>query len=97
MQRMPHSMILSITVALATALVSSASAVSAATAVPPPWKNCTQVNKKYPHGIGRVGARDKTTGTPVTTFKRSNKLYELALKNNKGLDRDKDGVACESA
>jgi hypothetical protein len=42
--------------------------------------------------LGRVGARDKTkSGDPVTTFRRSNRLYEL----NKGLDRDKDRIACE--
>lgn len=65
-------------------------------AIPPPWKNCAQVNRKYPHGVGRAGARDKTSGTPVTTFKRSNRLYALAIKYNKGLDRDKDGIACET-
>jgi hypothetical protein len=27
----------------------------------------------------------------VTNFRRSNRLYRL----NKGLDRDKDGIACE--
>jgi hypothetical protein len=37
-------------------------------------ENCTQVNKKYPHGVGRVRARDKTSGTRVTSFKRSNAL-----------------------
>jgi hypothetical protein len=29
----------------------------------------------------------------MTTFKRSKRLYEL----NKGLDRDKDRIACEKA
>jgi hypothetical protein len=60
-----------------------------------PWKNCTQVNKKYRHGVGRLGARDKTSGTPVTTFKRSNFLYKTAMRHNRGLDRDRDGIACE--
>jgi Excalibur calcium-binding domain len=69
--------------------------VAAAGAVAAPWKNCTQVNKRYPHGVGRAGARDKTSGTPVTTFKRSNALYRTAMRNNRGLDRDKDGIACE--
>jgi hypothetical protein len=32
---------------------------------------------------------------PVTTFKRSTALYNLAMRYNSGLDRDKDGVACE--
>jgi hypothetical protein len=55
------------------------------------------VNKRYPHGVGKVGARDKTSGTPVTNFKRSGRLYRLAMSYNKGLDRDKDGIACEKA
>jgi len=33
----------------------------------------------------------------VTNFKRSAKLYRLAMSYNRGLDRDKDGVACEQA
>jgi hypothetical protein len=33
----------------------------------------------------------------VTTFKRSTKLYFLAMSHNRGLDRDHDGVACEQA
>ena len=46
---------------------------------------------RYRHGIGRVGAHDKTTGVPVTNFYRSNRLYYL----NRHLDCDKDGIACE--
>jgi len=63
----------------------------ATSAVPSPWNNCTQVHTKYAHGVGRAGARDRVRGStpPVTTFKRSTRLY------NSGLDRDKDGVACE--
>jgi Excalibur calcium-binding domain len=60
------------------------------------YKNCTNLNKKYPHGLGKAGARDKTSGTPVTNFKRSTKLYKKAISFNRGLDRDKDGIACES-
>jgi hypothetical protein len=55
------------------------------------YKNCTALNKAYPHGVGRNGARDKTSGTPVTNFKVSNSLYAA----NRGSDRDGDGVACE--
>lgn len=58
-------------------------------------KNCTALHKKYPHGVGRVNAKDKTSGTPVKTFKKSNKLFATAMKYNKGLDRDKDKIACE--
>lgn len=60
-------------------------------ATPGKFKNCTALNKRYPHGVGKVGARDKTSGEPVTNFKRSNRLYQL----NKSSDRDKDGIACE--
>jgi hypothetical protein len=63
--------------------------------IPRLYKNCTNLNAKYPHGLGKVGARDKTSGDPVTTFKRSNRLYRIAMSYNKGLDRDKDGIACE--
>jgi hypothetical protein len=64
------------------------------------WKNCTGVNHKYPHGAGRVGATDSDTdgkrvADPVTNFKRSNRIYRVAMSYNKGLDRDKDGIACE--
>jgi hypothetical protein len=55
------------------------------------FKNCTALNKAYPHGVGRKGARDKTSGTPVTNFKVSNSLYTA----NRGSDRDGDGIACE--
>jgi hypothetical protein len=41
------------------------------------------------------GARDKTSGVPVTTFKHSTRLYRIAMKYNSGLDRDKDDIACE--
>lgn len=62
----------------------------------PAWtKNCTALHKKYPHGVGKVHARDKTSGKPVKNFKKSNKLYATAMKWNRGLDRDKDKIACE--
>jgi hypothetical protein len=48
-----------------------------------------------PHGVGRAGAHDKTSGTPVMNFKRSTRLYREAMKANSRLDRDKDGIACE--
>ena len=66
-------------------------------AAPALYKNCTNLNKTYAHGLGKVGARDHTSGTPVTNFKRSTKLYKLAMSYNRGLDRDKDGIACEKA
>ena len=57
------------------------------------YKNCTAMHRVWPHGVGRSGAEDRvTSGTPVTNFLRSTKLYG---KNTKS-DRDKDGVACEA-
>jgi hypothetical protein len=60
------------------------------------WRNCTAVNHKYPHGVGRRYAVDHvSSGTPVTDFKRSNRLFRIAMSHNKGLDRDHDKIACE--
>jgi len=66
-------------------------------AVPRLWQNCTNVHTKYRHGVGKAGARDRTRGStpPVTTFKRSTRLFNIAMKWNRGLDRDRDGIACE--
>ena len=55
------------------------------------FKNCTAMHKVYKHGVGRIGAHDRTSSTPVTTFKRSNAMYTA----NKNSDRDHDGIACE--
>lgn len=55
------------------------------------YKNCAALNKKFPHGVGIPGARDKTSGKKVTNYYRSKALY---LKN-KSRDRDKDNIACE--
>ncbi|MFI5428256.1 excalibur calcium-binding domain-containing protein [Aeromicrobium sp. UC242_57] len=68
-----------------------AMATSADAAPTKTYKNCTQLNKVYPHGVGKPGAKDKTSGKPVTNFKRSAAIY----KQNKKSDRDKDGIACE--
>lgn len=62
-------------------------------ATPKVYKNCTELNKKYPHGVGKKGARDKTSASSkrVTNFKVDTALYNA----NKKSDRDKDGIACE--
>lgn len=61
------------------------------------WTNCTQLHKKYKHGLGKLHARDHTkSGTnPVTNFYRSTRLYNIAIGYNSRLDADKDGIACE--
>jgi hypothetical protein len=45
--------------------------------------------------VGKRYAHDETSGTPVTNFKRSTLLYNRAMRVNRGLDRDKVGIACE--
>jgi Excalibur calcium-binding domain len=79
----------------ATAAINGAKAPAARDLIPRLYKNCTNLNKRYPHGIGRRFARDKTSGTPVTNFRRSTPLYRRAMGYNRGLDRDRDGIACE--
>ena len=59
------------------------------------FKNCTALNKVYAHGVGKSNAKDKTSGKPVTTFKKSTSLYKKVIGHRKGIDRDKDGIACE--
>jgi len=63
------------------------------------FSSCTALNKVYSHGVGRFGAKDSTSGTPVTDFRVASFLY---LSNNGpragsqyDLDRDNDGIACE--
>ena len=56
--------------------------------------NCTNLNKKWPHGVGLRTARDHTTGTPVRNFK-NNRAYWAAERHNGTLDRDNDRIACE--
>ncbi len=76
------------------AMVATAPAAdAAATGI---YKNCTALHGKWAHGVGKAKAHDKTSGTPVTNFLHSTKQYNAAMKKNKGLDRDKDGIACES-
>ena len=59
--------------------------------------NCTNFNKRCPHGVGTARAHDHTSGTAVTSFKRSNKIYWRAERHNPDLDRDNDRIACEKA
>jgi hypothetical protein len=86
-----------VTLTLAAAV---AAAVVAGTAVPASasvpirtFRNCTAMHKVYPHGVGKRGAHDHTSGRPVTNFFRNNRLYAA----NTSLDRDRDGIACEKA
>lgn len=80
------------TAAVAAVLSAVALAGPAHAAPPKSFANCDAMHHVYPHGVGRPGAHDHTSGTPVTTFKRSSALYDA----NHGSDRDGDGIACEA-
>ena len=86
----------------ATATIVLVVAGSATAAAPKSYKNCTAMNKAYPHGVGKKGARDKTSSsTRVTNFKVSNRVYAYndgkapRHRGERDLDRDNDGIACE--
>ena len=66
-------------------------------AIPAKYANCTNLHRYYPHGLGRVGARDHVAAgaVPVTTWARSTAAFNLAMHYNRGLDRDHDYIACE--
>lgn len=65
------------------------------------FADCTAMRRDHPHGVGRTNATDQTSGTPVTNFLRHNALYSYndgkdRRSGEKDLDRDNDGIACES-
>jgi hypothetical protein len=78
-------------------VIAGSSADAATTVVAGRWTNCDHVHNYWPHGVGRRHAVDHTSGTPVTNFKHSNRLYRKAMNHNSGLDADKDKIACEAA
>lgn len=77
---------------IATEPVPSPPATAPTTADATSYANCTALRRDYPHGVGRPGARDHTSGVPDTQFYVSAALYEANTKS----DRDKDGIACEA-
>ncbi len=84
-----RTLLASLAVGIATTLAATP-AVAAASAHH--FRNCTDLHRVYPHGVGTARAHDHvTSGRPVTTFKRSDALYTA----NRGSDRDHDHVACE--
>ena len=56
------------------------------------FRNCAEVNAVYPHGVGRSGAVDSTSGTASHHVPGRRCLY---LAQPGTLDRDNDGIACE--
>lgn len=81
-----------VVVAVASIMMSLA-AIAHALPVRTSYRNCTALHQHYPHGVGRQGAHDRVRGhtAPVTNFTRNTATYN----QNRGLDRDGDGVACE--
>ncbi|SDP46563.1 Excalibur calcium-binding domain-containing protein [Nakamurella panacisegetis] len=78
----------------ATMSVGIAAPAAEAAGKPRVFANCTQLNKVYRHGVGQVGAHDKSRSKnfrPVTTFTRDDALYQA----NRARDADNDGIACE--
>ena len=89
------SAVLAVLAAPAGAATDRTTSPTSVSVIPRLYKNCTNLNKKYPHGLGKRFAVDKTSGQRVTNFYRSTVLYRRAMSYNRGLDRDKDGIACE--
>lgn len=80
--------------ALALACAPAPAPAEAATVKPYRFANCKALNKKFPHGVGLRGARDKVASSRsrrVTNYTASTNWYW----KNAGLDRDKDRIACE--
>lgn len=86
----PRRMIGGALVAMACAVTVPALAVAPAMAATT-YSNCSAMHEDYPHGVGKPGAVDSTSGTPVTDFTVDADLYNA----NKKSDRDGDGIACE--
>jgi hypothetical protein len=69
-----------------------------ATAATIKYKNCKKLNAVHTSGVAKPGAQNtkKVNGKVVAVTTTGVPTYDAALyKKNKGLDRDKDGVACE--
>jgi hypothetical protein len=60
------------------------------------FKNCTALNKEYPGGVAdKVTSANKNKAGVLQESKNVPKVSSKIYKENKGLDRDKDGIACE--
>ena len=81
-------------VLLAVALTGAAPLVPASAATTR-YENCTEYRKAYPHGVGLRTATDRTSGRPVTTFRKDDAEFRRAMAANSDLDRDQDRIACE--
>jgi hypothetical protein len=61
------------------------------------FKNCTALNKEYPGGVAdKATSVNKNKAGTLQESKKVPKVSSKVYKENKGLDRDKDGIACEN-
>jgi hypothetical protein len=61
------------------------------------FKNCTALNKVYPGGVAeKATSVNKNKAGALQESKKIPKVSSKVYKENKGLDRDKDGIACEN-
>lgn len=71
----------------------------AQTAAAATYKNCTQLNKKYPGGVAKSSKAKNTKISHGKKVKAKSKYKPKAsaslYKKYKKMDRDKDGIACE--
>ena len=85
-----------LSVLLALLLITSLTAPATAATVK--YKNCSKLNAVHASGVAKPGAQDtkKVKGKKVVVTTSGVPTYNASLyKKNKGLDRDKDGIACE--
>lgn len=77
--------------AVSIAILMFAMPIHSVNAAPAKFKNCTELNKKYPGGVAK-DAKVKNVGGK-TKYKPfvSAEIYKSHTK----MDRDKDGIACE--
>lgn len=79
--------------AVAAVVVALTCAVAApAQAATPRFKNCTAMHKTYKNGVAK-SAHAATHARPANI--RAPRVSAALYAAHKGLDRDKDGVACE--
>ncbi len=78
---------LAMTASVSVAALSGATIATADAAATDIYKNCTALHGRYPHGVGRTTARDRTSGRPVTTFKHSATLYNRGHEGEQGTRR----------
>jgi hypothetical protein len=61
------------------------------------FKNCAELNKVYVGGVAeKQSSTNKNKAGVPQESKNAPKVSSKIYRENKGLDRDKDGIACEN-